>query len=262
MTAPLLVSLAAAGGAPPASHEVVRVFRDGRVRALQATAWPGLGPVAEAGVYELELDAAAVAELERLAGDPELARLPEFGPLQPGSGRFVLHLGDGDRRLRWDPFISPPEPLARLAARLRALLGEAHAHPVAAVRLGLEAAGAARARLHLHSAGPGAGDADGAGGRAAGARRRGARAARRSASARVGARGGPVTAEGGSAELTPGEAWTLTAEAAAPGPGLHRIDGFARVVLDLPGAADPAEAHLEATIGAGPIAVEVRQRTA
>ena len=49
----LLVSFAAAGGAPPASHEVVRVFRDGRVRVLVATAWPGLGPVAEAGVYEL-----------------------------------------------------------------------------------------------------------------------------------------------------------------------------------------------------------------
>ena len=135
MSAPLLVSFAAAGGAPPASHEVVRVFRDGRVRVLLATAWPGLGPVAEAGVYQLELDAAALAELERLAGQPA----PDLdGPLQPGSGRFVLHLGDGDRRLRWDPFTTPPEPSATLVTRLRALLGEAHAHPVAAVRLDLE----------------------------------------------------------------------------------------------------------------------------
>ena len=55
MSAPLLVSFAAAGGAPPASHELVRVFRDGRARVLLATAWPGLGPAAEAGVYELAL---------------------------------------------------------------------------------------------------------------------------------------------------------------------------------------------------------------
>ena len=137
----LLVSFAAAGGAPPASHEVVRVFRDGHVRVLAATAWPGLGPVAEAGVYELSLDGSALAELERLAAAPELPALD--APLQPGSGRYVLHLGEGDRRLRWDPFTTPPEPLATLAAHLRALLGEAHAHPVAAVRLGLEAPSAA-----------------------------------------------------------------------------------------------------------------------
>ena len=259
MTAPLLASLAAAGGAPPASHEVVRVFRDGRVRALQATAWPGLGPVAEAGVYELELDAAALAELERLAAAAEPGRFPELdGPLQPGSGRYVLHLGDGDRRLRWDPFTTPPEPLATLAARLRALLGEARAHPVAAVRLGLEApstvelaytftalgrepltltvpAGGLRARVVAAPAPP----AD----------------PPPLAWVREAA---PVAAEGGSAELAPGEALTLTATMAAPPPGLHRVDGFARVALDLPGAADPAEAHLEATIGAGPIAVEVR----
>ena len=262
MTAPLLVSLAAAGGAPPASHEVVRVFRDGRVRALQATAWPGFGPVAEAGVYELELDAAALAEVERLAGDPELARLPGFEPPQPGSGRFVLHLGDGDRRLRWDPFTAPPEPLATLAARLRALLGEAHAHPVAAVRLSLAAASAAELAYTFTALGrepvtltlP-----------------EGALRARVVAAPAPPAdppplawvrEAVPVTAEGGRAELAPGEAWTVTAGTTAPGPGLHRVDGFARVVLDLPDAADPAEAHLEATIGAGPIAVEVRRETA
>ena len=56
----LLVSFAAAGGAPPASQELVRVFRDGRVRALAGTAWPGLGRVDEAGAYAFELDAGAL----------------------------------------------------------------------------------------------------------------------------------------------------------------------------------------------------------
>ena len=259
MTAPLLVSFAAAGGAPPASHELVRVFRDGGVRVLLATAWPGLGPLAEAGVYALELDTAALVELERLAAAAEPGQSPDVdAPLQPGSGRFVLRLGEADRRLRWDPFTTPPEPLATLAARLRALLGEAHAHPVAAVRLGVEAASAVELAYTFTALGrepvtltvPEGG-----------------------LRARVVAAPGPpadppplawarealpVAAEAGSAELAPGETLTLTATTEAPAPGLHRVDGFARVALDLPGAADPAEAHLEATIGAGPIAVEVR----
>ena len=252
----LLVSFAAAGGAPPASHELVRVFRDGRVRALAATAWPGLGPVTEAGVYELALHGPALAELERLAVAPDLPALDE--PLQPGSGRYVLRLGGEGPRLRWDPFTTPPEPLATLAARLVALLGEARAHAVAAVRLGLEAPsavelaytftalgrepvtltvpeGALRARVVATTAPP-AGPPPLAWVREA----------------------VPVAAEGGSAELAPGETWTLTATTTAPPPGLHRIDGFARIALDLAGSADPAEAHLEATLGAGPVAVEVR----
>ena len=48
----LLVSFAAAGGAPPASQELVRVFRDGRVRALAGTAWPGLGRLAFESVQQ------------------------------------------------------------------------------------------------------------------------------------------------------------------------------------------------------------------
>jgi len=233
----------------------VRVFRDGRVRVLAATAWPGLGAVAEAGVYELELDAAALAELEQLAAEP-VSELD--GPLQPGSGRYVLHLGEGDRRLRWDSFTTPPEPAATLAARLRALLGEAHAHPVAAVRLGLEAPSAVELAYTFTALGrepvtltvP-----------------EGALRARVVATTAPPADPPPlawvreavaVAAEGGSAELAPGETWTLTATTTAPPPGLHRIDGFARVALDLAGSADPAEAHLEATLGAGPVAVEVR----
>ena len=133
----LLVSFAAAGGAPPASQELVRVFRDGRVRALAGTAWPGLGRVDEAGAYAFELDAGALGELERLA---EAAAGEELdGPREPGSGRFALDVGD-DARLRWDPFTTPPEPVAALADRLRALLVEARAHPLAAVRLEVEAA--------------------------------------------------------------------------------------------------------------------------
>ena len=100
----LLASFAAAGGAPPASQELVRVFRDGRVRALAGTAWPGLGRVDEAGAYAFELDGAALAELERLA---EAAATEELdGPLESGSGRFALGVGD-DVRLSWSPFVTP-----------------------------------------------------------------------------------------------------------------------------------------------------------
>lgn len=256
----LLVSFAAAGGAPPASHELVRVFRDGSVRALAATAWPGFGPVDEAGVYRLDLDDHALADLERLATDPQPPQVPDAS-LQPGSGRFVLRLGD-EEPLRWSPFEAPPEPLATLAARLETLLREARAQPVAAVRLGLDATageswelaytftalgnepvtltvprGSLRVRV-VAAPEPPSGPPPLAWAREA----------------------LPVEADGaGPVELAPGEALTLTAAIGAPPVAArHRVDGFARVALDLAGSADAAEAHVEATLGAGPVAVDVR----
>ena len=69
----------------------------------------GLGRVDEAGAYAFELDAGALGELERLA---EAAAGEELdGPREPGSGRFALDVGDG-ARLRWDPFTTPPDPVA------------------------------------------------------------------------------------------------------------------------------------------------------
>ena len=125
----LLASFAAPGGAPPASYELVRVLRDGTVRALAGTAWPGFGPASEAGVYEFALDGAALAELERLAGDPGLERELD-GALRARLGPARARAGRGDRtaalgsvhhatragRLRWP-------------SALQALLGEARAHP-------------------------------------------------------------------------------------------------------------------------------------
>jgi hypothetical protein len=237
----LLVSFAAAGGAPPASQELVRVFRDGRVRALAGTAWPGLGPVDEAGAYAFELDAGALAELERLAGAPGLAAPEE--PRRPGSGSFSVRLGE--EALRWDPFSTPSEPLAALAARLQALLVEARSHPLAAVRLQVRATagglaftftGLGSAPLSLTVA---------------------------SLRARI------VEVESepseppplawvresvaldvdptGPTELPPGETLTLEGATSAP-QGRLRVDGFARVALDL---AAVGEAELEATLGAG-----------
>jgi hypothetical protein len=252
----LLASFAAAGGAPPASHELVRVFRDGMVRALAATAWPGLGSVSEAGVYALELDAAALGGLEQLAADPGLPQALD-GPLEPGSGRYVLRLG-GHEPLRWSPFTTPPEPLAKLAARLVALLGEARAHPVAAVRLELDArAGdplALKYRFTARGREPLTLTVSSLRARVVEAPSAPAEppplAWVREAS--------PIEAEGGGpVELAPGETLTLEAAASAPH-GRLRVDGFARVALDLAGPADAAEAHLEATLGAGPVAVEVR----
>ena len=240
----LLASFAAAGGAPPASQELVRVFRDGRVRALAGTAWPGLGRVDEAGAYAFELDAGALGELERLA--QAAAREALDSPREPGSGRFALDVGDG-ARLRWDPFTTPPEPVTALADRLRALLVEARAHPLAAVRLELEAAG--RDPLGLTYRFIARGDEP---------------LALTVASLRV--RVVEVDAEpseppplawvresvaldtqpAGPVELAPGETLTLEGATSAPA-GRLRVDGFARVALELAG-----EGKLEATLGAGP----------
>ena len=104
----------------------------------------GSGPGRRGGRLRVRARAAALAELERLA---EAAAGEELdGPREPGSGRFALDVGDA-ARLRWDPFTTPPEPVAALADRLRALLVEARAHPLAAVRLELEAAGGEPLRL-------------------------------------------------------------------------------------------------------------------
>lgn len=249
----LLAWFAAAGGAPPPSHEVVRVFRDGSVRVLAGTVWPGLGPISEAGAYAWELRGAALAELEGLA---EAAATEELdGPLESGSGRFALGVGD-DVRLRWSPFATPPAPVAALADRLRALLVEARAHPLAAVRMEVEATAggealelaytftalgrealdltvpSVQARIVPVPAPPGDPPP------LAWARE----------AAPVGAKGG------GRVELAPGESLTVGATVSMlPEGERYRVDGFARVLLDL---AAVGEGKLEATLGSGPATVE------
>ena len=216
----------------------------------------GARPLSEAGVYGFELDRAALGELEQLAADPALPRALD-GPLESGSGRYVVRLG-ANEPLRWSPFTAPPAPLAALADRLRALLGEARSHPVAAVRLDIDAeAGEPLALAFRFSAlgheplqltvGP-----------------LWARVVE-TPSAPSGppplawaSEAAPVAAEaGGPVTLAPGETFALRATTSAP-QGHLRVDGFADVTVDRAAAGDPAEAHLEATLGAGPAAVEVR----
>ena len=240
----LLVSFAAAGGAPPASQELVRVFRDGRVRALAGTAWPGLGRVDEAGAYAFELDAGALGVLERLA---EAAAGEELdGPREPGSGRFALDVGDA-ARLRWDPFTTPSAPVAALADRLRALLAEARVHPLAAVRLEVEAAAGEPLRLAFRFTAIGSEPVSLT---VASLRARVVEVASEPSEppplAWVRESVALDTDAAGPAELAPGEALTLEGATSAL-PDRLRVDGFARVALDL---AAVGEAELEATLGA------------
>jgi hypothetical protein len=235
----LLVSFAAAGGAPPASQELVRVFRDGRVRALAGTAWPGLGRVDEAGAYAFELDAGALAGLDQLA---EAAAGEELdGPREPGSGRFALDVGD-TARLRWDPLTTPAEPVAALADRLRALLVEAREHPLAAVRLELEAAAGDPLRLIYRFTARGSEPLVLT---VASLRARVVEVPSEPSEppplAWVRESAPLDTGPAGPAELAPGESLTLEGATSAPA-GRLRVDGFARVKLG----------EIEATLGAGP----------
>jgi hypothetical protein len=168
------------------------------------------------------------------------------GPLESGSGRFALGVGD-DVRLSWSPFATPPAPVAALADRLRALLAEARAHPLAAVRLEVEAAGGDPLRLTYRFT-------------ALGSEPLSLTVA--SLHARVVEvpsqpseppplawvrEATPVeTSGGGRTSLAPGETLTLEGATSAP-PGRLRVDGFARVALELTG-----DGELEATLGAGP----------
>jgi hypothetical protein len=161
-------------------------------------------------------------------------------PLEPGSGRYAVEAGG--RTLRWDPFADPAAPLAALADRLRALLAEARGHPLAAVRLdvahaiefrftalGSEPVGLTvsdlRARV-VASPSPPSDPPPLAWVREAAA---------------VGAEL-PVAVG-----LEGGEHHTLRASLTPAAPA--RVDGFARVALDL---AAVGEAKVEATLAAGP----------
>jgi hypothetical protein len=137
VSAPLLAAFGAAGGAPPATVESLRVLADGRARALVGSAWPAGTPQDEAGLYETTLAPGELEAVRALAADDALrAAAGEHGPIHPDSGRSSLRLGE-DVRIRWGANAEPPEPVLAAAARMRRLLATVREHPVAVLRLGL-----------------------------------------------------------------------------------------------------------------------------
>ena len=240
----LPASFAAAGGAPPPSHEVVRVGRDGGVRALVGTPWPGWSRGDEAGVYATRLEPQALAALaDALAGLPGVG-----GPAPPDAGRFVLALADG-RTLRWDPFAEVPAEVAAAAASMRGVLEEARRHPRAAVRLTLEERAGGLAFVFAST------------GTEPVTMRLTAPPRLRAVAAPGGSASDPPPLAWvreamplgadppGPAELAPGERLTLEAPPPETAAGPHRLDGFASVRLDIPGG----DGALDAVLAAGPL---------
>lgn len=147
MSAPLLAAFGAAGGMPPATLESIRILADGKARAIVGSAWPDGAPQDEAGLYETELAKGDLNTLKSLAGDRALrAFAGEHGPIQSDSGRSSLTLGAGDGeqfKILWGAFAKPPDPLPAAVTTLRRILGAVREHPVAALRLAVEAEGEA-----------------------------------------------------------------------------------------------------------------------
>jgi hypothetical protein len=242
------VTLAATGGMPPPSQELVRVFADGTVRALILTAWHDRAPADEAGVYEWRLD--DVAPLVRLA-----ERVDDDGSeISSDAGHFTLALGE--RRIRWSPFAPPGGALGELAARLGELRTQAREHPLAAVKLSLEAGEqltfqfAALGEQPLELALP-----------EAGLSVRVAPAPSPEGNGHVARPSDPpplawfdeaeaVPAPAAApTQLNPGEALAASGELPEQSPA--RVDGFARLTLALPGEAP----GLQAVLAAGPLMI-------
>jgi hypothetical protein len=241
-----MVILAATGGTPPQSQELVRVFPDGTVRALVLTAWTDRLPADEAGVYEWRLG--DVAGLARLAEQVE----DGGSEISSDAGHFTLALGE--RRIRWSPFAPPDGALGELAERLGELRAQAREHPLAAVRLSLEAGEeltfkfAALGEQALELALP-----------EGGLSVRVAPADPPEGNGHVARPSSPPllawfdeaerlpTPATGPTRLSPGEALAASGELPAQAPA--RLDGFARLTLSLPGEA----AGLQAVLAAGPL---------
>jgi hypothetical protein len=154
VTGPLLAGYAVSGGAPPATLESLRVFADGRARAIVTNAWPFGAPQDEAGLYETSLDESRLSLVRGLVGDPELrAAAGEAGPIRADSGRSSIVLGDNEATIVWGAFATPPERVAHAAAVLRDILATVREHPVAAVRLGLHTAADGGLELELSNPG-------------------------------------------------------------------------------------------------------------
>jgi hypothetical protein len=135
MSARLLIAFGAAGGAPPATMESLRVLEDGTARAIVGSPWPDGRPLDEAGLYQTLLSDADLAALRDLAGDESLrATGGEYGPIRADSGASSLSLGE-DITIRWGAFAELPAPVPAAVATLREVLARVREHPVAVLRL-------------------------------------------------------------------------------------------------------------------------------
>ena len=129
----------AAGGRPPASHEVLLVERSGAAWYLTGLPWPVQPPFDEIGAYRIDLGAEAA---ERLAGEAgAVIAAPPAAPGPADAGLELVRL-DG-REAHWSPERRPPQA-ERLVASARAAIAAAREHPFAVVQGTLVDAGRVR----------------------------------------------------------------------------------------------------------------------
>ncbi len=114
----------AAGGRPPASHEVLLVEPTGEAWYLTGLPWPAQPPFDEIGAYRMDLGPETA---QRLAG--ETAPVLSASPARPGPADAGLELVRLDgREAHWSPAHRPP-PAERLVADARAVIVAAREHP-------------------------------------------------------------------------------------------------------------------------------------
>ena len=122
----MTLRFAAGGGQPPQSHEVLRLEPDGAGRYLTGMPWPEQRPFDEIGVYAAAADLAPLAELARAV---LAAPAPAGGHADAGGESVEL---DG-AAASWGARERGPAAQALVDA-VRAVIGAAREHPLAAVR--------------------------------------------------------------------------------------------------------------------------------
>ena len=129
----------AAGGRPPAQHEVLLVEPGGDAWYLTGLPWPAQPPFDEIGAYGAALGAAAAEGLARAAADAIGA--PPYAPGPTDAGLELVRL-DG-REAHWSPERRSAQA-ERLVEAARAVIGAARARPWAVVQGTLTSAQAVR----------------------------------------------------------------------------------------------------------------------
>ena len=119
----------AAGGRPPASHEVLLVEPTGDAWYLTGMSWPAQPPFDEIGAYRVDLGR---AEAERLAADARAALDAPRGRPGPADAGLELVRLDG-RESDWSPEHRPP-PAVRLVESARTAIAAAREHPWSVVQ--------------------------------------------------------------------------------------------------------------------------------
>ena len=132
MSADLVLEYSSGGGAPPANSESLRINKDGGVVYIVGNALAAGEPMDQAGLYQMRLPPADLADIENSVSESALLEMREnYGPVRADSGFSALRLFKEGRakNIGWGPFAKTPQSLDLFVSRLNPIIQSARSHP-------------------------------------------------------------------------------------------------------------------------------------